>query len=122
MILWQSLGEARENDVRGIVSLGWLRVSHRELDPAKSTPWRPYLSLQNEQRLEAGTIVPAEIEILPSSTWFDEGETLRLEIKGQDLYPNRMLQHKDLCNAGNHTVHMGGDYDSHLLLPIVGSQ
>ena len=114
--------EARENDVRGIVSLGWLRVSHRELDPEKSTPWRPYLTLQNEQRLEAGIIVPAEIEILPSSTWFDRGETLRLEIKGQDLYPNRMLQHKDLCNAGSHTVHMGGDYDSHLLLPIVESQ
>ena len=111
--------EARENDVRGLVSLGWQRVSHRELDPARSTPWRPYLSLENEQRLEPGAIVPVEIEILPSSTWFDEGDTLRLEIKGQDLYPNRMLQHKDLCNAGNHTVYMGGDYDSHLLLPVV---
>jgi putative CocE/NonD family hydrolase len=114
--------EARENDVYGIVALGWQRVSHRELDPAKSTPWRPYLSLQNEQHLEPGAIVPVEIEILPSSTWFDKGEKLRLEIKGQDLYLNRMLQHKDLCNAGNHNVYMGADYDSHLMIPVVHNE
>jgi predicted acyl esterase len=114
--------EARENDMCGVVSLGWQRVSHRELDPEKSTPWLPYLTLQNEQRLEPGEIVPVEIEILPSSTWFGEGETLRLEIKGQDLYPNRMLQHKDLCNAGNHNVHIGGDCDSHLMIPVIHNE
>jgi hypothetical protein len=25
--------------VHGLVTIGWLRVSHRELDPARSKPW-----------------------------------------------------------------------------------
>ncbi len=111
--------EGRENDLRGIVALGWIRASHRELDPELSTPWRPFLSHQRELRLEPGAIVSVEIEVLPSSTFFAAGETLRLEIKGRDVYANRMHQHKELCNCGWHTIHAGGKYDSHLLLPVI---
>ena len=111
--------EARENDEKGIVALGWLRASHRELDHARSKPWQPFLSHERDQRLEPGQIVPVEIEILPSSTLFAKGETLRLEIKGQDIYSSRMLQHKELCNVGHHSIYSGGNYDSHILLPIV---
>lgn len=111
--------EGRENDTRGIVSSGWLRVSHRELDPLRSKPWRPYLRHERELRLTPGEIVPVEIEVLPSSTCFEARETLELVVSGRDVYSSRMLQHRELCNQGRHTIHTGGVHDSHLLLPVV---
>jgi predicted acyl esterase len=111
--------EGRENDPEGIVSNGWLRVSHRERDPLRSKPWRPFLKHERELWLEPGQVVLVEIEILPSSTLFESGESLQLVIKGSDVYSNRMHQHKELCNQGRHTIYAGGEHDSHLLLPLI---
>src|SRR5439155_7302007 len=58
----------------GPVALGWLRVSHRELDAERSTPEQPRLLHQREQRLRPGEVVPVEIEIWPSGTLFHQGE------------------------------------------------
>ena len=69
--------------------------------------------------ISSGEIVPVEIEILPSSTLFEANETLRLVIKGRDVFSNAMHHHRELCNQGNHTIYTGGNYDSHLLLPII---
>ena len=52
------------NHEDGPVALGWLRVSHRELDEEKSTPYQPFHKHQREIKLKAGEIVPVEIEIL----------------------------------------------------------
>jgi predicted acyl esterase len=107
----------------GPVALGWIRASHRELDQARSVPWQPVLAHQRELRLAAGEIVPLEIEILPSGTVFRPGETLRLVIQGRDVYryPRPLIQalHDDSVNSGRHVVHGGGEYDSHLLVPVV---
>jgi predicted acyl esterase len=111
--------EGRENDLKGIVSNGWLRVSHRELDQERSTPWQPFLKHEHEWRISPGEVVPVEIEILPSSTLFAAQETLRLVIQGRDVFSNAMHHHRELCNLGNHTLYTGGHYDSHLLLPII---
>jgi uncharacterized protein len=106
----------------GPVALGWIRASHRELDPARSAPWQPVLAHRRELRLAAGEIVPLEIEILPSGTLFPPGETLRLVIQGTDVYryPRPLIQalHEDSVNRGPHVVHSGGEYDSHLLMPV----
>jgi putative CocE/NonD family hydrolase len=69
---------------RDAAAKGWLRVSHRELDPTRSTPLRPWLSHTRIQKLQPGEIVPVEIEIWPSSTLFEAGSTLRLTIQGHD--------------------------------------
>jgi len=111
--------EGRENDLNGIVSNGWLRVSHREVDPERSTPWQPFLKHERELLISPGEIVSVEIEILPSSTLFEANESLRLVIKGKDVFSNAMHHHRELCNQGNHTIHAGGKYDSHLLLPVI---
>lgn len=114
--------EGRENDLNGIVSNGWLRVSHRELDPERSTPWQPFLKHERELKISPGEIVPVEIEILPSSTLFEANESLKLVIKGRDVFSNAMHHHRDLCNQGSHTIYTGGKFDSHLLLPIIGKR
>ena len=38
------------NDPRVPVGLGWLRASHRKLDPKESKPYRPYHSHDEESR------------------------------------------------------------------------
>ena len=105
------------------MALGWIRASHRELDPARSAPCQPVLAHQRELRLTTGEIVPLEIEILPSGTLFRPGETLRLVIQGTDVYryPRPLIQarHEDSVNRGPHVVHAGGEYDSHLLVPVL---
>jgi predicted acyl esterase len=107
----------------GPVALGWLRVSHRELDRQKSTPYQPYHKHQREIKLKEGEIVPVEIEIWPSSTIFDRGEILRLIVQGSDIYfyPEEMHTnaHSDTVNKGTHVIHTGGSCDSHLLVPLI---
>jgi predicted acyl esterase len=108
----------------GPVALGWLRASHRALDAARSTPEQPVHSHTKEERLESGVPVPVEIEIWPSSTLFRAGETLRVVVKGMDIYRDALpmlpfARHEELRNAGTHVVHVGGDFDSHLLVPVI---
>jgi uncharacterized protein len=108
----------------GNVALGWLRVSHRELDDQRSTPQQPWLLHRREQRLAPGEVVPVDIEVLPSGTLFRAGETLRLLVQGTDVnkYPvgTPTQRHEGDRNRGRHIIHTGGHYDSHLLIPVIG--
>lgn len=110
--------EGRENDTGGPISNGWLRVSHRALDASRSRPFQPVLSHERVELVEPGQIVPVEIEILPSSTSFEAGESLRLVVGGADIYSHAMIHHRERCNEGTHTLHLGGPYDSALLVPF----
>jgi predicted acyl esterase len=107
----------------GPAALGWLRVSHREIDEEKSTPYQPFHKHQRELKLKAGEIVPVEIEIWPSSTLFERGEKLRVIIQGSDIYsyPNERHtnEHTATVNKGTHVIFTGGKYDSHLLIPVI---
>jgi hypothetical protein len=107
----------------GPVALGWLRVSHRELDPELSTPLRPWHPHTREERLTPGEVVPVDIEIWPSGTRFLAGESLRLVIQGHDVYdyppPIVKMFHSKTRNAGTHIIHTGAQYDSHLLVPVI---
>lgn len=109
----------------GPVALGWLRVSHRALDEQRSTAERPWHSHRGEERLRPGETVAVEIEIWPSGTRFGAGESLRLVIQGRDVneYPPQVVVagHSRTRNAGTHVICAGGDYDSHLLIPLLGA-
>lgn len=108
----------------GPVALGWLRASHRALDEARSTPWQPVHSHEREDMLRPGEIVPLEIELWPASALFRAGESLRVIVKGMDIYrealPNLpFARHEELRNRGTHVIHAGGRWDSHLLVPVI---
>jgi len=107
----------------GPVALGWLRVSRRELDPARSTEWQPVLANRRDLKLGANERVRAEIEILPSGTHFAAGESLRVMIKGRDIYnypkPMLYMHHEDSVNRGEHRLHTGGAEPAYLLVPLV---
>jgi hypothetical protein len=109
----------------GPVALGWLRASHRALDPRRSTAWQPVHPHDHEEPLPAGEAVALEIEIWPSATLFREGESLRLIVQGTDVYTDALpnlpfARHQRTRNAGTHVLHSGGPYDAHLLVPVVG--
>ena len=112
----------------GPVALGWLRASHRALDPERSRPERPVHLHTREDRLAPGECVPVEIEIWPFSVRFAAGETLRLIVSGSDIYRKEegaMLPfplHEQTRNAGTHVIRTGGAYDSAILLPFVPPQ
>lgn len=106
----------------GQVALGWLRASHRELDEERSTPWQPRLRHDRQLPLRPGERQAVDIEIWPSSTLFEVGETLRLVIQGRDLHRygiGASQAHEDSANRGRHRIHTGGAHDSHLLLPLI---
>jgi hypothetical protein len=109
----------------GPIALGWLRASHRALDPELSTPEQPVHPHTFEERLSPGECVPVEIEIWPFSAKFAAGESLRLVVAGADIYKKEeglMLAfalHEDTRNRGTHIIRTGGEYDSSLLLPFV---
>jgi predicted acyl esterase len=115
-VYFYGFGGANPNDV---ISRGWLRASHRELDAAASTPYLPVHRHTRRQPLAKGEIVPVEIELLPSATLFRKGETLRVVVQGQTLAPNAVLLELAPENSGAHIIHFGGDHDSHLLMPVL---
>jgi predicted acyl esterase len=53
---------------------------------------------------------------------FDEGETLRVIVKGSSIshYGGKFeIVFGPLNNSGNHVIYSGGAFDSFLLLPVV---
>jgi hypothetical protein len=72
------------NDPRVPVGLGWLRASHRKLDPARSRPYRPWHTHDEEWPLQPGEPVELEIEIWPTSIVVPPGYRLALTLRGKD--------------------------------------
>lgn len=102
------------------VAKGWLRASHRDLDPARSRPGRPWHTHAQRRPLGAGEVVPVEIEILCSCTRFEAGSSLRVDVQGRDAANYPAFRHARTVNRGTHAIHTGGAYDSHLLVPVAG--
>ena len=80
---------------------------------------------KREQKIKPGEIVPLEIEIWPSGTRFEAGETLRLIVQGDDInrYSKEVapvyFRHEASVNRGRHVIHSGGRLRSHLLVPVI---
>jgi predicted acyl esterase len=109
----------------GPVALGWLRASHRELDPGRSTEFLPVLQHKRELKLSRGEKTPLDIEIWPSGTRFEAGARLRLIVQGTDLQKYSKIRdpvyyrHEDTVNVGQHIIYTGGSDESYLLVPEV---
>jgi predicted acyl esterase len=104
---------------RDMVTRGYCKVSRRELHTDESTEWHPVLKGTSEQKLKAGEVVPVDIELYPSSTFFSVGETLQLIIASDEIIPSPPYKKSVDCNHGMHVLHSGDDFDSYLLVPVV---
>jgi predicted acyl esterase len=103
------------------MAIGWLRASHRELDPARSEPYRPWHTHLNPQPLPPGEPTLLEVEIWPTSITLAPGERLRLELVSDDddLANFAHNDPNDRHPAAGATIHVGGAHRSHLLVPII---
>ena len=86
---------------------GWLRASHRELDPVRSRPNRPFQAHARTIPVQRGVSTRLDIEIWPSATLFEAGSELIVEILGHDADRYPALRHGDTVNSGAHTIHTG---------------
>lgn len=124
------------------IAHGWLRASHRAVDPGKSLPHRPYHTHDREDPLLPGQIYPVDIEIWPTCIVIPAGYRLGLSVRGNDYryqgelsdfarkfhYAGRGVgpfKHADPIDrpadvfSGRVTIHVGGETDSFLLVPII---
>ncbi len=125
------------------IAQGWLRASHRKLDPELSTPHRPYHTHDAEQPLVPGEVYELDVEIWPTSIVVPAGYRLGVSIRGNDyVYEGEMdgarletfkneltgcgpFLHDDPVDrpaevfGGIVTIHTGPGAPSRLLVPVI---
>ena len=103
------------------VAKGWLRASHRKLDPKRSLPYRPYHAHNERWWLKPNEPVECEIEIWPTGMVFRKGHRIRLDIQPRDGVGSAPYTHYPAAynTGGENTVYTGGGMVSYLLLPII---
>ena len=104
-----------------MVSKGWQRAAHRELDDDLSTDAQPVHRHRKVEPLRPGEIIPVRISLRPHATRFRRGEELRLEIRGHWFFAATRLRGQFPANyqpsaTGHCIVHTGDATDSHLLI------
>jgi len=104
-----------------MVSKGWQRAAHRELDEELSSPSQPVHRHRRARPLRQGEIVPVDIALRPHATRFLKGDVLRLDVRGRWHYPKDPLRGqfptkyqsspKAIC-----VLHTGGAFEAHLIV------
>lgn len=129
------------NDPRTPVGLGWLRASHRKLDPELTLPYRPYHAHDEVQPLTPGQVYELDVEIWPTCIVVPAGYRVGLAVRGRDyVHPGPPLvipgAKYSLTGVGpflhDHpddrppdvfgettTLHFGATRQPYLLLPII---
>jgi predicted acyl esterase len=129
------------NDPRTPVGLGWLRASHRKLDPERSLAYRPWHAHDEVQELTPGKAVELDVEIWPTCIVVPSGYRLALTVRGKDYeydgtdagianapYPMKGVgpfMHADPRDrppsifGGHNTLHFAAGKMPYLLLPII---
>jgi predicted acyl esterase len=129
------------NDPRTPVGIGWLRASHRKLDPQRSLPYRPWHSHDEEWPLTSGKPVELDVEIWPTCIVVPPGYQLALTVRGKDYevdgtdaalpdapYPMKGVGpflHMDPDDrpaeifGGKNTLHFSAGQQPYLLLPVI---
>jgi predicted acyl esterase len=128
------------------IGQGWLRLSHRALDPELSEEYRPYHRHDREELVTPGEIHAVDVELWPTSIVLPPGYRLGLTVRGSDYvydgpgggarlgsFKNEMtgcgpFLHDDPNDrpperfGGTTTLHTGGDREAFALLPIIPSE
>ncbi len=66
------------------VAQGWLRASHRKLDPKLTLPYRPYHTHDEDQPLKPGEVYELDVEIWPTCIVAPKGYRIALTVRGKD--------------------------------------
>jgi predicted acyl esterase len=125
-------------DPKTPLAQGWLRASHRKLDPAKSLPYRPYHAHDDKWPLRPGQVYEVDVEIWPMSIVLPAGYRIAVNIAGKDferpggdanpafrsrgsgpwLHDDPHDRPADIF-GGQTTLHTGPGREAFLLLPVI---
>ena len=111
------------------VSRGWLKASHRAVDPERSKPGRPWhpLTREAQQDVAPGEVTEYAIEIMAAANLFRRGHRICIEIMSADMptgvggatnaeyVPNHISSSKTTV----HHIYHDASRPSHLLLPVI---
>jgi predicted acyl esterase len=129
------------NDPRTPVAQGWLRASHRKLDPQRSLPYRPWHPHDELWPLTPGEVVELDVEVWPTCIVVPAGYRIGLAVRGKDyefpgpplalpgvkytltgvgpfLHDHPVDRPADVF-GGTTTLHVGPDRPAHVLLPVI---
>jgi predicted acyl esterase len=131
-------------DPKTPVGQGWLRASHRKLDPTRSLPYRPWHTHDEKQPLEPGKVYELDVEIWPTCIVVPKGYRIALTVRGRDYehdgeaatlsnMKNPMrgcgpFIHDDPTDrppavfGGRVTLHFGPKRPASVLLPVIPKQ
>lgn len=124
------------------IAQGWLRASHRKIDPKLSTEYRPYHTHDEKQPLKPGEVYELDVEIWPTCIVIPPGYRIGLSVRGKDyVYPgggggrlsymkneftgcgpflhNESRDRPPEIFGGKVTLHFKPDRPSYVLLPII---
>ncbi len=124
------------------IAQGWLRASHRKLDPKLSQPYRPYHTHDEKQPLTPGKPVDLDVEIWPTCIVVPKGYRIALSVRGKDYewqaktgaklsnFKNELLGcgpflHNDPRDrpasifGGTTTLHLDADGANYVLVPVI---
>ncbi|MFQ5830420.1 MAG: CocE/NonD family hydrolase C-terminal non-catalytic domain-containing protein, partial [Candidatus Methylomirabilia bacterium] len=124
------------------IAQGWLRASHRKLDPELSTEYCPYHTHDELQPLTPGEVVELDVEIWPTSIVVPAGYRIALTVRGKDYQyagasggglatmKNEFkgcgpFLHDDPRDrppeifGGKNALHVGPDLAAYVLVPII---
>ena len=73
------------SDPEGNLGTGWLRASHRKMDPEKSTFYRPWHTHDEKQPLVPGEIYELDVEVWPICMTVPAGYRFGFTISGRDF-------------------------------------
>lgn len=129
------------------LGLGYLRGSHRAVDPARSTEYAPFHPHLTSEPMTPGQLYPVDVEFTePTSIVIPKGYRLALTIQGKDFGygPGATIvraKDYDLPNSSNSglffaahpnrdatlyggtdTLATGGEHASYLLLPHISTR
>jgi putative CocE/NonD family hydrolase len=115
-----TLTEVRPDGQEEYVQAGWLRASHRKLDPKLSTTTRPYQTHQesDQQLLTPGTPTPMRIEIFPFGHVFRAGSRIRVSIEAPKFLPE-LWGFAALPVPATNLVYHDAAHPSSLALPVL---
>lgn len=82
------VSQVRPDGQEVYVQRGWLRASHRKLDPARTTPTRPYQTHREADSalLTPGEVTPMRVELFPTGQVFRKGSSLRLYVEAPSAF------------------------------------
>ena len=104
-----------------IVTKGWLRASHRALDPKWSLPHAPWYSDAALAPLHPGQVYRFDIAVMPTAHQFKKGDRIRLELaNGDSAATDAPFTHRyGPRKLGTDTIYHDAQHPSELLLPLL---